>query len=62
MQQHNFPTEIIEEQNAKTNILYDLLDSSLHRILLIIFTFIGFVTLFVLANILICILVIYIKG
>lgn len=54
--------EIIREQNNKTNILYRYLDSSVYRILFAMLTFMGFVTLFVLANVVVCFFVIFIKG
>lgn len=62
MEENTFPEEIIQEQQNKTDILYKYLDLSVYRILFAMFTFMGFVSLFVLANIIICMFVIFIKG
>lgn len=62
MNETSFPEEIVQEQNNKTNILYKCLDFSVYRIMFVMLTFMGFVSLVVLVNIIICIIVIYLKG
>ncbi|KAH9385969.1 uncharacterized protein NEMAJ01_0865 [Nematocida major] len=56
------PPEILQEQQEKSNLLGNFLEISVNRIMLAVFSFMLFAALFVFANVLVCFVVIIIKG
>ncbi|EIJ88231.1 hypothetical protein NEPAR06_0318 [Nematocida parisii] len=62
MNETALPVEILQEQRAKSTILQNCLESSVNKLLLVIFSFMLFAAVFVLANIIVCSIVIFIKN
>ncbi|KAI5132004.1 hypothetical protein NEAUS04_0002 [Nematocida ausubeli] len=62
MNETMLPAEILQEQHGKSKILQDYLESSVNKIMMVMFAIMIFAALFVLVNVFVCFLVIYIKG